>query len=244
MKPSISIVIPCFNHKQYIKDCFDAILNQTVKPEEVIFIDNNSMDGSFDLASKYKNNFKKIGVNFVIKKENIQGVGFARKLGFSLVTSELIGSIDVDSIISPNWIESIKKEFSGDANIGCLCGRSYFRDWSFVGNIQISSNFVIFHLFRSLFQLWGANSAFRKDIYDSFGGMDGYFKMKDKLNLKYEYDDTYLSEQFKKTKFRLKVGWGTVANVIGNSDWKRQKDQFISIIKIKEYFKKGLEFSA
>jgi hypothetical protein len=87
-----------------------------------------------------------------------------------------------------------------------------------------------------LFQFWGCNAVFRKDIYDNFGGIDGYFKMKKTLDLKYEYDDTYLSEMFKKTNFKLKVGWNVLANVVANSDLARQKDQFVTIFKIKKYF--------
>src|SRR3989344_6305695 len=126
--PTLSIVIPGFNHGHYIEDCFTAILNQTILPDELIFIDNNSTDNTWQLINKYKKIFNIKGVRLVIKKEIRQGQGYARQLGYALVSSNLVGTLDVDSVIVPNWVETAKKEFADNYNLACLSGKCYFKD--------------------------------------------------------------------------------------------------------------------
>ena len=53
-KLTLSIVIPVFNEQRYIKACLDSIAAQTVKPDEVIVVDNNSTDKTVQIAKKYK----------------------------------------------------------------------------------------------------------------------------------------------------------------------------------------------
>ena len=50
---TLSIVIPVYNEQDQIKGCLDAIKNQTIAPQEVIVVDNNSNDNSIAIAKKY-----------------------------------------------------------------------------------------------------------------------------------------------------------------------------------------------
>ena len=46
----ISIVIPAHNEAAYIKDCLNSFVAQTYLPNEVIVVDDNSSDNTFDLS--------------------------------------------------------------------------------------------------------------------------------------------------------------------------------------------------
>lgn len=50
----VSIVIPSYNHKNYIKDCIDSIIYQTYSNYELIVIDDGSTDGSQELLHELK----------------------------------------------------------------------------------------------------------------------------------------------------------------------------------------------
>jgi glycosyltransferase involved in cell wall biosynthesis len=96
---NVSIVIPVYNEASQLEACLRAIALQTVAPCEVIVVDNNSSDDSAAIASRY---------DFVtVLQESRQGVVNARNRGFDAATGELIGRIDADTILPPNWVESL-----------------------------------------------------------------------------------------------------------------------------------------
>jgi glycosyltransferase involved in cell wall biosynthesis len=62
---NISVVIPVFNREKMIEDCIQSAINQTLKPSEIIVVDNNSTDNTYSLL-KYlskKNKLLKIYKN-------------------------------------------------------------------------------------------------------------------------------------------------------------------------------------
>ena len=111
--PTLSIVVPCYNEEKLITNCFNHILNQTVLPEEVIFVDNNSTDKSKQMAEGFVNKFKGKGVNFKILAAKEQGIIPTRKVGFEAVTTDLIGTVDVDTLIDKDWAPVSEENSSG-----------------------------------------------------------------------------------------------------------------------------------
>ncbi len=93
---SVSIVIPVYNEEAHLKNCLDAIARQTVAPDEVIVVDNNSTDRSVEIAEKY---------SFVkVIKEAKQGRAHARNSGFNVATCDVIGRIDAHSLFASDWV--------------------------------------------------------------------------------------------------------------------------------------------
>lgn len=97
---TVSIVIPVYNEEAYLKDCLDSVFAQTDRPDQVIVVDNNSTDKTTSIASKYK--------LVTLLREPRQGVVYARDTGFNAATSQLIGRIDGDSILPPDWVVKVK----------------------------------------------------------------------------------------------------------------------------------------
>jgi glycosyltransferase involved in cell wall biosynthesis len=101
MRKSLSIVIPAFNEERFIGACLDAIASQTVPPDQVIVVDNNSTDDTAKIAAGY---------SFVtVIKESRQGRVFARNAGFEAATGDIIGRIDSDSRLPPHWVEYVQR---------------------------------------------------------------------------------------------------------------------------------------
>lgn len=97
---TLSIVIPVYNEQGYLRACLDAIAAQSVLPDEVIVVNNNSTDKTAEVAKAYK---------FVqLIDEDHQGIVYARNTGFNAARSDLIGRIDGDTILPPNWVAEIK----------------------------------------------------------------------------------------------------------------------------------------
>lgn len=100
-KFSLSIIIPVYNEQHHLKACLDAIAAQSEPPDEVIVVDNNSTDDTLNIARTFP---------FIrLLHEKKQGVVFARNKGFNAASSKIIGRIDADTILPPNWVATVKK---------------------------------------------------------------------------------------------------------------------------------------
>ena len=96
----VSIVIPAYNEERYLPACLDAIAAQTIKPFEVIVVDNNSSDSTAKIAAQYP---------FVrVVNEPRRGIGFARNAGFNAAAGDIIGRIDADTHVPASWVAKVQ----------------------------------------------------------------------------------------------------------------------------------------
>ena len=74
----VSVVIPNYNGEKYIKECMDALLKQSEKDFDVIFVDNASEDGSLDEIKHYNKKLKldliKLDKNYGFSKAVNEGI--------------------------------------------------------------------------------------------------------------------------------------------------------------------------
>ena len=105
---NISFVLPVYNVEQYLVECIDSILNQTVSAYEIILIDDGSTDGSGQICDEYaeKNDLIK-----VIHKKNA-GLGMARNTGIENASGDYIVFIDSDDYIANDYIEYLQNELA------------------------------------------------------------------------------------------------------------------------------------
>lgn len=96
--PLVSIVIPTYNHGQYVCDAVDSALAQTYAPIEVIVVDDGSTDGtSALLAQRYGERIR------VITQAN-RGLSAARNTGIEHARGELINFCDADDMLLPEKV--------------------------------------------------------------------------------------------------------------------------------------------
>lgn len=118
----VSLVIPAYNEELQLKNCLDCIAAQSVKPFEVIVVDNNSTDQTRAIAGNY---------SFVkLISEKRQGVVFARDTGFDATTGDIIGRIDVETRLPQNWVALVQKDFE-TMDIDGVSGSLQFHDVPF-----------------------------------------------------------------------------------------------------------------
>ena len=114
----VSVIIPVFNEEKYINKCLESLQEQEEKPEEIIIVDNNCTDRTIEIAKKY---------SVKIIKEKKQGITFARNKGFEAAKYEILARCDADSILPPDWIKRIKRDFFSK-KIDALTGPVIFYD--------------------------------------------------------------------------------------------------------------------
>lgn len=105
----ISVILPVYNVEDYIEECLDSLLNQTIGEEnlEVILVDDASTDNSVDKIKSYKNKFTNL-VLYQYQKNN-GSPGKPRNKGVSLATGEFIHFMDPDDVLYENTYEILLK---------------------------------------------------------------------------------------------------------------------------------------
>lgn len=93
----ISVIIPTYNRAHLIKNSIDSVLNQTIKVDEIIVID----DGSSDNTKEFLDNYPTITYHY----QKNSGVSGARNAGIKLAKNDWICFLDSDDIWHENKIE-------------------------------------------------------------------------------------------------------------------------------------------
>ena len=91
-KPLISIIVPVYNVKNFIRECLDSILAQTLTDWEAILVDDGSTDGSGEICDEYAAADARFTV---IHKENT-GQADSRNIAISQAKADCIGFVDSD----------------------------------------------------------------------------------------------------------------------------------------------------
>lgn len=109
--PTVSIVIPAYNEEATIRHCLVAATTQTVPAEEIVVVDNRSTDATCGAVEAMALAFPEANIR-LIEQDAEQGITPTRNAGFDAATGEVMGRIDADSAIAPDWVEQVKSAFA------------------------------------------------------------------------------------------------------------------------------------
>ncbi len=113
LKPLISIIIPVYNAKNYLRECVDSIITQRgFENAELILIDDGSTDVSSAICQMYAERFS----NIVYHRQENSGVSAARNKGVELSRGEYIFFVDADDFLFKGIIAKVIKSISKSAS--------------------------------------------------------------------------------------------------------------------------------
>lgn len=234
-RPTISLVIPVYNEADGLKACLDSIAAQTVMPDEVIVVDNNSTDGSAEVAARY---------TFVtVLHEKTQGTIAARDRGFDAAAGDIIGRIDADCILKPDWTTQLRQIFK-DKSVDAVAG--IIETDAFPWRTPLRTTFWsrmylgISNAYFGVQIMQGGNMAFRRDAWCQIR-LD---TQTDSYAIHEDQDISILfaaygrpARQYNKVKVGLPVGSAS------HSDWPKFKDYLIRWVRLREYHEQAGTFN-
>ena len=131
--PKVSIIIPCYNHAQYLESALASVLCQSFMDWETIVVDDGSTDDSARVAESFFAKFPKRDWK-LLTRENA-GLSAARNAGVAAASGEFILPLDADDMISPVYLERTIPLLEADSQLGYVyvivdCFGEEHRTWT------------------------------------------------------------------------------------------------------------------
>ncbi len=189
MKELISVIVPVYNVKPYLRKCIDSICSQTIKNLEIILVDDGSNDGSEVICDEFQQKDRRI---VVIHQENA-GESSARNTGLSYAKGKYIGFIDSDDYIEVNMLEELYGNLVYYAADISICSDVYEDEEGNILNSKIMEEAVLHdkeafkYFFRDKISGGVCNKLFKKSIVDRY-------KLNFNKSIKYGPDILFLGE--------------------------------------------------
>lgn len=122
MSNLVSVIVPNYNHAQYLDIRLKSILAQTYTDFEIIILDDNSIDNSKEIIKLYE---KDVHVSHIICNKTNSGSPFIQwNRGFQYAKGDLIWIAESDDCCEPTFLENVVAEFERNSNLSFAFSRS------------------------------------------------------------------------------------------------------------------------
>ena len=99
----VSVIIPIYNVEEYLEECLQSVVDQTLEDLQVIMVDDGSLDGSTDIAKKFASRYD----HFEYVRQVNGGLGNARNTGVKYAKGKYIIFLDSDDIVPDDAYEKM-----------------------------------------------------------------------------------------------------------------------------------------
>jgi glycosyltransferase involved in cell wall biosynthesis len=175
----LDVVVATYNRSQFLIRTIESLLHAPVPAGmdvTILIMDNNSKD---DTESVVREIQSRAGKNIVYVKETNQGLSYARNAGIQNGTGEVVGFIDDDEEIHPDWFNVIYSEFSNPTThyIGGACLPNLSAQlpkwlppdyYLVIGVHPATTTRLAYDDSLNIFA-WGGNAVFRRSVFDRVG---------------------------------------------------------------------------
>ncbi len=122
-KPALSIIVPVYKVEDYLSECIDSLLNQSLNNVEIILVDDGSPDRCGEICDNYAENNPCIKV---LHKIN-EGLLKARLSGLEIAEADYVGFLDSDDYVSEDYFERLLKNIKNTNSDMSCASITFFR---------------------------------------------------------------------------------------------------------------------
>ncbi|MFZ0035229.1 MAG: glycosyltransferase [Sedimentisphaerales bacterium] len=187
--PTVSVCIPTYNRRDYLKETLQSVFAQTYKDYEIVIVDDGSTDGTGEMI-------KQLGYNVRYHWQRNGGDAAARNKLIELAVGKYITFLDSDDLMVPDAIERMTAVMQKETEPVIVYGPYLRMDQH--GNIigkskrKLYSGFVTKYLFKDIF-VHSCGSMFLKSVLEEASGFDTFLPVCSdydlwlRLSLKYRF---------------------------------------------------------
>lgn len=233
---TITLIVPVYNVEEYLTQCLESVVGQSVSFDEVILVNDGSTDQSRSICEKYS---LKYGYFKLIDQEN-RGLSMARNVGLNHAAGEYILFLDSDDYLREDTVKKLKVELRRfrqdavyfDADIHCEEGyevskNNFVRDLKEITGVQMSGEKFFFTCYSENYPVPVWLAVYKKEAIETAGILfpeglyyeDNYFTFAFMIQAG---NVTYISEKLYQRRYR--------ENSIMTSEYTERK--FIDKVKI------------
>jgi glycosyltransferase involved in cell wall biosynthesis len=166
---TVSVIIPSFNHAQYVSEAIESVLTQTYKEIEIIVVDDGSIDNTKEVLAPY---IKEERIRYIYQENH--GLAAARNKGLEAAQGRYIKFLDSDDLLYPQQIEGQVDQIKTGDNFFSISDYCLLRPRGEIANFQYQPT----EEGRQLAAFFEANQApvhaylVPKDLIQKAGGFD------------------------------------------------------------------------
>ena len=196
---TVSIILPSYNHANYLQTSLPAIFSQSLSPSEIIVIDDASDDNSHEVLSNYSNIHSNLKV---LKNEKNLGPIQSVNRGIEMASGDYLAFCSADDYIRPNFLEIMIESLENNPNVA-ICTSDFCTFDEDVDNLQVKPllkeqkqriiypNELIYFIKKHLFWIPTNTSLYRKKHLKEFGILNGGLKWMSDWFLNYQIASKY-----------------------------------------------------
>ena len=112
--PTVSVVIPCFNHGRFLVEALESLEAQTQPPAEIVVVDDGSTDETASVARRF--------ARVVLVQRPHLGLGAARNAGIAATSGEYLVFLDADDRLRPEALAIGTRELEAHPDCAFVYG--------------------------------------------------------------------------------------------------------------------------
>lgn len=121
-EPLLSLVVPVYNVAPYLRECLDSLAAQTLRPDEIIVVDDGSTDDCPRILAEYSSRM----ANMTVIRQQNGGLSAARNTGMSAAHGRYLAFVDSDDFVEPDMYERLVAMAEADGLDMALCNAEYY----------------------------------------------------------------------------------------------------------------------
>ena len=225
MKSKVSIVVPVYNSSQYLNQCLDSILKQTLYEIEVICVNDGSTDNSLDILQKYARNDQRV----IIINQNNFGVSVARNAGLNSVSGEYFMFVDSDDWIALDMCKNMYLIAETEHADCVMC--DYVKEFA--------NHSIVCHIFEQKKIVWNKNEIMNNLHRKLFGLLGNELKYPEKGDVIVSpCMQLFKTSKFQKIRFTDIKTIGTFEDGLYQIDVYKDCERFVYVNKPYYYYRK------
>ena len=198
--PLVTIIIPSYNHAQYISNAIESVLNQKYDNIELIIVDDGSTDNSHKVILKYKNNAKVVTILNQVNK----GQSAVINQALLIAKGKYVQILPSDDWFLPEKTSlqvNLMESLNDDVGVVYAAGKRFYEDTGKINvvNLPIYTGFIASKLIEKGNFIYPITPMFRRKVFDKVRFSEKFIAegeaihMRIALYYKYEYLDNIVA---------------------------------------------------